>query len=79
MPRPRKFIKGAAFQTISGLAFWLESGRWVYWGPNPKHPAVLMNMSLRVLMNTVAHRFIFRAIKNPAWIEKQKQAATVPF
>ncbi len=45
----KKFRPGARILSLSALAKHVEFGRWIYLHGTPKHPKVLMSMTLNTL------------------------------
>ena len=62
--RPRKFRPGEPFTSIVGLIDWVVNGGWVYWlGPRPKHPSIIRNQQLQVLLGAVGRKTMRPAIR----------------
>lgn len=52
----RKFQPGERIETLADLDGHLKRGRWVYLHDTPKHPKVLMNMTLHTLQQLLDGR-----------------------
>ncbi len=47
--RRKKYRKGRQIESLGELVSFLDAGMWVYLRNTPKHPQILMNMSLFTL------------------------------
>jgi len=64
MPKKNKFRKGEKITLLYDLVGLLMSNEWVYMYDRPKHPRVLMNMSLCVLQGGTRRGAFCRAVLN---------------
>ena len=62
----RKFRKGEPIKSIIDLIMRLGDGDWVYLHGQPKHPSILMNMSLTTLIGFCRYGGVHVAEKNGA-------------
>jgi hypothetical protein len=60
----RKYRKGEQIKSIIDLIMRLGAGDWVYLHGQPKHPSILMNMSLNTLIGFCRYGAVFVAEMN---------------
>jgi hypothetical protein len=47
--KKKKFKKGEKIRTIGALVFYINAGRWIYLRGVPKHPSIVVSMTLRTV------------------------------
>ena len=67
--KPRKFKVGVKLRLVSELLYFLDLGRWVYFGdprqnPRPKHPSFIKNMMLQVILGALRRGHLHLAEPN---------------
>lgn len=63
--KEKKFKPGKPFSNVHELIIWLNDGNWVFWHGKPKHPSVIANQQLQILIKlTSGPSTLYRAIEN---------------
>jgi hypothetical protein len=69
--RTNKFRKGKLINSIPELWIYLSHRRWIYMGSRPKHPSVLMNMSLITLAGFIRRNSLWVAVERTRALEAE--------
>ncbi len=60
------FKKGKPIQTLTSLAFEVDTGYWVYLRDIPKHPSIILNMTFKTVIGFLAKdMFYYATRRNP--------------
>lgn len=65
--RPKKYISGDPIVSISQVTTAALKGEWIMMRGVPKHPCVIMSMTLRTVFGFIRSGLLHIAEINPSW------------
>jgi hypothetical protein len=84
-PNKRKFSYGPRVETLHEVIDAARRGKWLYVGSVPKHPSIVVNMSLTTVAGMIERKALRHTVRDPSfpyifkatWMEAE-QFANVP-